>query len=216
MASEAASRQSPVSWHSLNTRQRDYITAIFRADQEVEADERSRWSRGGRPRPAEVWRWMVYCTLDGHDTPVKRHLRSTGQISEGTGSTFEALERRQLIRVRYDIDTYNGLKILSNEPIPSIQITKVGRALVRQALTIQPRVAGTLQEWHWRALAKAYAAGSDGVREERRGYGSIGWNTWLRLRDYQIKGIEYPLIEHRDGLCLTLWRGILRTHLPPL
>ena len=110
------------------------LTAIYHADQEVEADERGRWSRGGRPRPAVEWRWMVYATLDGHDTPVKRHLRSTTQISEGTGSTLEALEKRKLINVRYDITTYNGREILASDPIPTIQITPSGRALVHKVI----------------------------------------------------------------------------------
>ena len=95
--------------------------------------------------------------------------------------------------VRYDLDTYNGLKILSNEPIPSIQITKEGRALVLSAQDIRPspqNVVGTLQEWHWRALAYAYAHGSGNTGKSR-----IGWKTWLRLRDYKIKGVEYPLVE---------------------
>jgi hypothetical protein len=199
------SRPSQVTWQSLNSRQQDYLTAIYHADQEAEADERGRWSRGGRPRPAVEWRWMVYATLDGHDTPVKRHLRSTKQISEGTGSTLEALEKRKLINVRYDITTYNGREILTSDPIPTIQITPSGRALVRQALDIRGgrQVVGTLQEWHWHALAKAYAAGSKGVREEGLGYGRIGWNTWVRLRDYKIKGSEYPLIEERNSVSIT-------------
>ena len=196
---------SPVPWQSLNARQQDYVTAIYRADQEVEAAERSLWSHGGRPRPAEEWRWMLYVNLDGHDLPVKRHLALTQQISEGTGSTLEALERRGLIEVRYDIDTYNGRKILTNEPIPAIQITKAGRALVRNALNVPSgkQIVGTLQEWHWHALAKAYTAGEHGVREEGPGYGRIGWNTWLRLRDYQIHQVEYPLI--KDGVSITAW-----------
>ncbi len=201
------SRPPQVTWQSLNSRQQDYMQAIYQADQEVEAAERSRWSRGGRSREASAWRWMLYVNLDGHDLPVKRHLALTKQISEGTGSTLEALERRGLIEVRYDIDTYNGRRILTNEPIPAIQITKAGRALVRKALSVPSgkQVVGTLQEWHWRALAKAYEAEEHGVRQEGLGYGRIGWNTWLRLRDYQIHGVEYPLIKERKGVSITAW-----------
>jgi len=203
--SEAQPKQ--ITWQSLNKRQQDYLQAIYLADQEVEAAERSRWSRGGRSRPAEEWRWMLYANLDGHDLPVKRHLALTQLISEGTGSTLEALERRGLIAVRYDIDTYSGRKILTNEPIPAIQITKAGRALVRKALGVPSgkQIVGTLQEWHWSALAKAYTAGEHGVREEGLGYSRIGWNTWLRLRDYQIHGVEYPLIQERHGVSITGW-----------
>ncbi len=201
------SRPPQGTWQSLNARQQAYMRAIYQADQEVEAAERSRWSRGGRSREASAWRWMLYVNLDGHDLPVKRHLALTQLISEGTGSTLEALERRGLIEVRYDIDTYNGRKILTNEPIPAIQITKAGRALVRKALGVSSskQIVGTLQEWHWRALAKAYEAGEHGVREEGLGYGRIGWNTWLRLRDYQIHGVEYPLIQERNGVSITAW-----------
>jgi hypothetical protein len=35
------------------------------------------------------------------------------------------------------------------------------------------------------------------------GYGRIGWNTWLRLRDYKIGGVEYPLAEERLGMSIT-------------
>ena len=205
MEKSIGSRQPQVTWVSLNKRQQDYLTAIYHADQEVEANERSSWSLGMQRRPASVWRWMTYATLDGIDTPVKRHLRSTKQISEGTGSTLEALERRELIEVRYDITTYNGRDIFSDRPIPTIQITKVGRALVRKALSLRStkHIVGTLQEWHWRALAKAYEAREQGVQQEGIGYGRIGWNTWVRLRDYTIKGHEYPLIEERKGVSIT-------------
>jgi len=79
--------------------------------------------------------------------------------------------------------------------------------LVRQALDIRggSQVVGMLQEWHWRALAKAYTAGEHGVRAEGLGYGRIGWNTWLRLRDYQIHGVEYPLIREQSGVSITAW-----------
>lgn len=142
---------------------------------------------------------MIYATLDGHDTPVKRYLKATNQIDPGTGSTLEALEQRKLINVRYDITTYQGREILSNEPIPTIQIAKAGRALVRQALALRGgrSVIGTLQEWHWRALSLAYAAReSKGIALESGYYGHIGWKTWLRLRDYT----PAPLIQeyHED------------------
>lgn len=228
MGQDMDSRPPQVTWQSLNSRQQDYLTAIYHADQEVEANERRRWSRGGRPRPAVEWRWMVYATLDGHDTPVKRHLRSTKQISEGTGSTLEALEKRKLINVRYDITTYNGREILTSDPIPTIQITPSGRALVRQALDIRggKQVVGTLQEWHWRALAKAYAAGSKGVCEEGLGYGRIGWKTQLIEVDNKDVAAPQRLQDSRDRIPAdsgaerrehhSLGHRVLRTDLCPL
>jgi len=71
-------------WQSLNTRQQDYLTAIYQADQEVEALERSRWNDGGRARPAAQWRWMPYATSFPDRVPmtVKKHLGGTGHISD--------------------------------------------------------------------------------------------------------------------------------------
>ena len=45
--------------------------------------------------------------------------------------------------------------------------------------------AGTLKEWHWRALAKAYAAGDEGLEGEYGVYGRIGERTWQRLLEYK-------------------------------
>jgi hypothetical protein len=186
-----------ITWQALNKRQQDYLTAIYQADQEVEAAERSRWGRGSRPRPAEQWRPMPYGSSLPSTLPmaVKKHLSWTEQISEGTGSTLEALEKRGLIamqhlsaemlRSRGIIASWQGF--LEPDPIPVIQITPAGRKLVRQALGVQmtQHVTGTLQEWHWRALTLAYAAREGkGVAMESGKYGRIGWKTWLRLREY--------------------------------
>lgn len=46
---------------------------------------------------------------------------------------------------------------------------------------------GTLREWHWRALAKAYEALPHGLEPDAAGnYGGIDWQVWLRLRDDQV------------------------------
>jgi len=63
-------------------------------------------------------------------------------------------------------------------------LTGAGRRLARSWTGQKPYKAppaGTLKEWHWRALARAYAAGAPGVED----YGAIGWPTWLRLIDYK-------------------------------
>jgi hypothetical protein len=69
-----------------------------------------------------------------------------------------------------------------------IRMTPAGRKLVRswtgQAYKAPP--PGTLREWHWRALAKAYAAGAEGLEGEYGDYGHIGWTTWRRLIDYKL------------------------------
>jgi hypothetical protein len=113
-------------------------------------------------------------------------------IDQGTGATFAALADRGLIEV--DWRDYN----VHGQRKPYIRLTPAGRRLARswtgrKAQNVSP--AGTLREWHWRALAKAYAAGIEGVEGEYGYYGRIGWNTWLRLRDYKW----VALIEERGG-----------------
>lgn len=200
-----AKADDKVTWSSLNKRQQNYLTAIYQADQEVEAQERATWTYGGRPRPAEQWRWMPYgSSLPSRlPMPVKKHLRWTEQINEGTGSTLEALEKRgllemqhvtvQTLRTRGILEEWQG--IAEPEPIPLIRITQAGRKIVRQALGVRTskHVTGTLQEWHWRALTRAYEAkASKGIPYELSSYGHIGWRTWQRLSDYT----PAPLVQH--------------------
>src|SRR5437660_9193375 len=175
MTQKAESSTLASTWSSLNARQQAYLRAIFDADQEVEQSENSRWPRGGRRRPAEQWRWMIYCILDGCEQPVMAHLHRTCVIDEGTGSTFAALARRKLIEIReiwqYE---YLGERIVFTETVPLIKITSAGRKLVREArdLASSRLVTGTLREWHWRALALAYQEREgEGVRDLERGYG---------------------------------------------
>jgi hypothetical protein len=45
-------------------------------------------------------------------------------------------------------------------------------------------------------MAEAWKARTAGVKSEYgEDYGHIGWNTWLRLRDYKAQGEVKPLIE---------------------
>jgi hypothetical protein len=77
-------------------------------------------------------------------------------------------------------------------------MTPAGRKLVRTwtgAKAYKAPPAGTLREWHWRAVARAYAAGDEGLDGSYGDYGRIGWNTWLRLRDYKWGA----LVEERDA-----------------
>jgi hypothetical protein len=189
MPQKAKASPSASTWSSLNARQQAYLGAIFDADQAVEQAENSRWSRGGRRRPADQWRWMIYCILDGCEQPVMAHLHQKCTIDEGTGSTFAALARRNLIEIREIWEyEYMGERVIFPEAVPLIKITPTGRRLIREARSLSSSrlVTGTLREWHWRALALAYQErDGEGVRDLERGYGNIGWGTWLRLRDYQ-------------------------------
>jgi hypothetical protein len=87
-------------------------------------------------------------------------------------------------------------------PILFVQITRVGRKLVRDALGLKAPKSlpvGTLREWHWRALCRAYVRGEQGMGgydiDLGDGFGYVSWNTCLRLRDYRVKGQDRPLIK---------------------
>ena len=172
-------------WKELNERQQTYLRAIYTADQASEKAEAARWKLGQRRRPAAEWRWLLYSDFP-HPTHLKSLLRAANVVDPGTGSTFEALRIRKLIQCRQELDI----------DVVWIQLTTYGRKVARAGLGHQaPKKlpTGTLREWHWEALAKLYVAGSslydDGVRSGY--YGGIGWNTWLRLRDYQPR----PLVK---------------------
>ncbi|HET8852391.1 MAG TPA: hypothetical protein VFN02_07685 [Ktedonobacteraceae bacterium] len=92
-----------MSWADLNERQQRCLQAIYDQDQENERLEKSRWSRGGRPRPAVEWRWMYYGIVPelNMDSPLRRRLRAARLIDEGTGSTFTALAERKYILIQY-------------------------------------------------------------------------------------------------------------------
>lgn len=175
---------------ALNERQLTYLKAIYRLDQEREHDERGAWNRGQRARPAEEWRWIAYNTSE---SMLRWQLLEAHLVDEGTGSTFESLERRGLIGCRYERDPL-GISILL------VKMTSKGRRLARSLAGEQrerPLPAGTLREWHWKALVVAYQAGDEGVKQDSAfsgRYNGIGWNTWLRLRDYKHQGKEQPLI----------------------
>ena len=72
-----------------------------------------------------------------------------------------------------------------------LEVTKEGCKLVRSATGAErkkPLSAGTLREWHWRALAEAWKARPEGVKAPGGwygDYGNIGSNTWLRLKQYK-------------------------------
>lgn len=68
-------------------------------------------------------------------------------------------------------------------------MTPAGRKLVRfwtGAKAYKAAPAGALREWHWRALARAYVAGDEGLGGSYGDYANIGWNTRRRLRDYKL------------------------------
>jgi hypothetical protein len=174
-------------WAGLNERQQQYLQAIYETDQEQEADERGMWKRGGTPRAASVWRWMEYGVFSGVGSTLYTKLYLRKLIDEGTGSTFNALEKRGFIICKYTSKRRDGGP-QTLEPFLMVQITTQGRRLVRAATGAQayrPGAPGVLKEWHWIAMVKAWKARPAGVKDENGYYGHISWNTWLRLRDYK-------------------------------
>jgi len=168
---------------ALNERQRAYLLAIYETDQATEAQIRAIPFSPFRDRPkAGEWRWMEYSEpiplINKPASPLYAAIKKTSKIDQGTGSTFDALASRCLVQV--------GTR--GPDGHTHLRITPAGRKLVRSwtgAKTYKAPPAGTLKEWHWRALARAYAAGNEGVDGSYGVYANIGWNTWLRLRDYK-------------------------------
>ena len=92
-------------------------------------------------------------------------------------------------------------------------MTTKGRQLARSWTGVKAYKAppaGTLKEWHWRALAKAYAAGDEGLKGEYGVYAHIGDRTWQRLLEYK----RGALVEERrtDGASTMAlpWRDAVR------
>ncbi len=168
------------------------IQAIYETDQEQEADERGMWKCGGTPRPAREWRWMEYGVFSGVGSTLYTKLYLRKLIDEGTGSTFNALESRGFITCKYTRTRRGGERTFDS--FLMLQITKEGRALVREATGAKahrPGEPGMLREWHWKAMVEAWKSRPAGVESVNSYYGHIGWNTWLRLRDFKAG----PLVE---------------------
>lgn len=191
-----------MTWADLNERQQQYMQAIYETDQEQEVDERGAWQRGGTPRPASIWRWMEYGVFDGVGSALYTKLYLRKLIDEGTGSTFNALESRGFIECKYTYKRRDGGRE-TFERFLMLRITKAGRKLVRSATGAQREKAlpsGTLREWHWRAMAEAWKARPDGLKSETSGtWARIGWNTWLRLREYKAGSLIEEFIVRKPG-----------------
>lgn len=173
-------------WEKLNKRQKFYLKSIFDLDQSTEANMKWLAARGLSHTPARVWRWIPYNAGRAY---LQTLIENAGYRDAGTGSTFEALRKRGLILLRYEPGSLR-------QPIIYVQVTRQGRALIREAFGLEaPKSlpAGTLQEWHWKALAHAYQCGDQGILEWPRG---IGDRTVRRLEDYKIKGEEKALIAY--------------------
>jgi hypothetical protein len=138
-----------MSWADLNKRQQTYLQAVYEVDQAQEAGIKNVGGRGYWNRaPASEWLRMPY---NASGAALLSKIKDAGYVDQGTGSTFEALERRGLVLCKYESGSLGG-------PILFVQITRAGRKMVRGVLAIAPAKSlpvGTLREWHWRALCRA-------------------------------------------------------------
>ena len=196
---------------ALNERQRAYLLAIFEVDQAVEADIREIPYRPFQQRPkASEWRWQEYSEpVPEIQKPASRlyeAIKKTAPIDQGTGATFAALADRKLVEVDWrEYNVYGQRK-------PYIRLTTAGRKLARswtgqKAYKAPP--AGTLREWHWRALARAYTAGDEGLEGEFGVYAHMGDRTWLRLLEYKTGA----LVEERETSEFRDHRQVHRMHI---
>ena len=177
-------------WQALNDRQRAYLECAYQVDQEREAAEGRAWARGGRRRPAADWRWLRYGHEWGGASALLRRVQDRGLADAGAGSTWAALARHGLVERRNSPSGVDALDVC---------LTPLGRRVVRSATGEHPHAgtrrrrpaAGQLQEWQWRGLALAYAAGNAGLPKPDGGqYGGLPWrSTWLRLRDWRGGGL---------------------------
>jgi hypothetical protein len=181
---------------------------VISCSQKAEADVKAASSMFNFSRPADEWRWLKYGYNEfGGMMPLLENIHSRKLNDPGTGSTFKALAERNLILLRHE-------KPLIGDPIPFIRMTPKGRKLVRTAIgEVRPKKqpAGTLREWHWRALVLAYLA----EQEEKEGipqewglgdYGGISWNTWLRLWNYRLNGESIQLVKEHENRESTDWQ----------
>lgn len=166
-------------WNSLNPRQQKYLSCIYEADQSAQKYEKTGWSPGRESRPASVWRWLPYSS-DGY----LRHLFKDEQlVDKGSGSTFAALRDRNIIDCKYEFGLFDSILY--------VKLTTLGRRVARAGLgesAPKKLPVGTLRDYQWKALVKAYRAGDEGLEapEEEPGfYDGIGWKVWLRLRNYK-------------------------------
>lgn len=169
----------------LNERQRRYLIAAYETDQAYEQAHKRAFQRGDYDesrRPACEWRAMAFGVLYGPGGAVPTMLRNEckGDVDEGSGSTWAALERRGLLKVKVrDVRFHPG------QVLPHITLTPKGRKLARdlkgeKAATKKP---GEVSRSTWKALAAGWSAGEAGLWDEKGGdwYGGVSGDTWLML-----------------------------------
>ncbi|MEU0477676.1 helix-turn-helix domain-containing protein [Streptosporangium sp. NPDC006013] len=169
------STESLTAWHSLNERQRIYLTCIFSQDQEAEKEQRRKQHAGEVSQSAAVWRRMTMAlsappNIVGYTT-LQERLRRAGVHDPGAGSSMAALERRDLIKAYRDRVYIDGL---GDVPRTRVEMTRRGRAVARAGLGV-PRETGApaplLSQWLWKITIRVARAGEQGVDGSLAGRG---------------------------------------------
>lgn len=172
-------------WNELNDRQRAYLVACYRQDQEAEQEAKAkRAARQATWTPAQ-WRKLPFTikadpVFTGY-TPIQERLRKEGYHDAGAGATLHALTRRGLVQVSED-----QVEVFPLGPVPRVlvELTRLGRACVRAGVgqVTRPRPpAYLLSEWLWRNLVKVAMAGPAGLPET---------DLWGRSRFYLGTGFR--------------------------
>jgi hypothetical protein len=156
-------------WNELNVRQRAYLAACYRQDQEAEAGARARHAAGQDPGPSSQWRKLPFTVradpaFTGY-TQIQEQLRAEGYHDAGAGATLHALTNRGLVQVTEDqVEVFP----LGFVPRVLVELTRLGRSCARAGLgERQPArlPAHLLSEWLWRNLVKVAQAGPAGLAE---------------------------------------------------
>jgi hypothetical protein len=156
-------------WGELNVRQRAYLAAFYRQDQEAEAAARARHAAGHDPGSTSQWRKLPFTVradpaFTGY-TQIQERLRVDGYHDAGAGATLHALTNRGLVEVTEDQVEVFPLGFVSRV---QVELTRLGRACARAGLGDQQparRQAHLLSEWLWRNLVKVAQAGRAGLPE---------------------------------------------------
>jgi hypothetical protein len=195
MAKQSATDPQEI-WRSLNERQQKYLEFIYLEDQAAEQWAKRAWSRGESSQPASEWRKVFYGDVAlNKESRLKARLSKANLVDPGTGSTFQALERRNLIEC-------DGMV-----PDLDIELTRFGRKVARIGLgvTLPKRPSkktpkGMLSEMAWKALILAYGAKEQGIKPSWGfRYAGIHLNTWDRLCHYPTGSLVEELYHQEDS-----------------
>lgn len=186
-----AATKARAAWDRLNDRQRAYLTVIYEADQDAEAEIAAARKRWEKTPPASEWRWLLYeVEGPGNHSSIQATLKRQGKLDPGAGSTLAVLRKAALIIDKSDIWSTG----LGSAVVQLVQLTQLGRAVARAGLDEPPPIRvpeGLLSAWLWNALTRLYLAGDTGCLYDSGAWGlpkdsperAPSWNALLELRN---------------------------------